>query len=87
MKKFVAIEFAKSKRWKLWFNVYRVTDNELVIIWEWEYRPWMTKWADSEVMSQLAIWNYIDKGYIDKYYEPRKQDDFQIQYITPYRPM
>lgn len=87
MKHFVAIEFAKEKRWVMWFNVYTVENNELQFIESWKYRHWMSKWVESEVQKLLAEKTYISKEYVDEYYQPRIQEEFRIQYIKPFRPI
>lgn len=68
MKTYIAMENKRIKKGIYWFNIYRIKNNKLIYIWEWQMHYWLTPWPLTEVMKKLIELKEIPKQE-ESYYE------------------
>ena len=61
MKTYIAMEYTRIKKQVYWFNIYRIKNNKLVYIWEWQIHYWLSTWPQAEVMKKLIELKEIPK--------------------------
>lgn len=68
MKTYIAMENKRIKKQVYWFNIYRIKNNNLIYIWEWQMHYWLTPWPLTEVMKKLIELKEIPEQK-ESYYE------------------